>query len=292
MTVAAMLEGPLAWLVVTAFMAGITNGAAYGVQRALLNYLTTPDKLPRALGVAATLNEITFALSPVLASALGAISPVVAMIALTILGVGPLLLMPSIPEAEAEPEPAGAKRSALPPDVHIWLFCAAAGSAVVAGLEIGAVPFAIRFGLAPTWGFLFALALCVGSVAGGVWVSVRNRILTRAQVVLVLGITAAAAALAALSPRVALTLTAAFFIGLWLPLLGTYYSLVLDELSPPERRTEVFALMRTFNAVGIIIVSGVLALFGLELALMVSVIGIAACTVAVSLRFFGRNAPR
>src|SRR5690606_33856708 len=86
-TVLAAREAPFALLIAAVIAAGAVNGAAYGYQRLLLNHLVEPAGLPRALGVAATLNEIAFALSPVAASLLGGVSPVWAMAAITALGV-------------------------------------------------------------------------------------------------------------------------------------------------------------------------------------------------------------
>jgi hypothetical protein len=51
--------------------------------------------------------------------------------------------------------------------------------------------------------------------------------------------------------------------------LGTYYSLVLDTLAPPHKRPEVFALLRTANAVGVIFTSGLLTVSSLSVALIV-----------------------
>src|SRR5688572_22391250 len=142
-TVLAAVGAPFGYLILAVTAAGAVNGAAYGYQRLLLSHLVAPDRLPRALGVATTLNEITFAVAPVLASMLGAVSPVWAMAAITTLGIGPMVLMPSIPVARGLP----AKRSTqaqqpIPAQVLLWLFCAAAGSGVVAAVEVGAVSFA------------------------------------------------------------------------------------------------------------------------------------------------------
>lgn len=287
-THAAAIAAPMHVLIAAAAAAGLTNGAAYGYQRSLLNYLVEPERLPRALGVAATLNEVTFAVSPVLAAALGGASPVVAMLALTVLGVGPLVLIPSIPQAQAPARVDTQRLTPLPKAVYIWLICAAAGSGVVAAVEVGAVPFAVRFGLTPEWGFIFALTLCIGSVAGGLWVSVRNRILTRRQVIAFLVLTSSGAVLVGLRVNIALLLAGAVLVGFCLPALGTYYSLVLDQLSPPERRAEVFALMRTSNALGIVGVSGVLAVSGLDGA-SVAAMSVMVLATLVVIVFFQRS---
>lgn len=262
---------PYPLLVAAVVAAGVVNGAAYGYQRTLLNHLVEPRGLPRALGVAATLNEATFALSPVLASVLGAVSPVGAMALVTALGVAPLLLMPAVPEARgASPDDDASRRAGgrIPGAAYVWLLGALAGAGAVASVEIGAVSFALRFGLGAQWAFLFALVLCLGSVTGGVVVSVRNRVPGPWQVVAFLAATAAGSSLVLLGGHLAVALTGAAVIGFFLPLLGTFYSLALDRLAPPGRRAELFALLRTATSLGIVVASALLAALGLRAALV------------------------
>ncbi len=268
-TVLAAACAPFGYLILAVTAAGAVSGAAYGHQRLLLNHLVAPDRLPRALGVAATLNEIVFAVAPVLASLLGAVSPLWAMAAITALGIGPMVLMPSIPVARG----LHAKRSTraqqpIPAQVFLWLLCAAAGSGVVAAVEVGAVSFALTFGLQVGWAFIFALVLCIGSVTGGIWVSVRNRMPEACKVVAFLAATTAASGLILAGGHLASTLVGAALIGFFLPVLGTFYSLILDQLAPPHRRAEVFALLRTATSLGVITVSGLLALLGLRATLI------------------------
>src|SRR5699024_7832478 len=73
--VLAGIGAPFPLVVIGAALAGLVNGAAYGNLRAVLNHLVPAARLPRALGIAATLNEITFVSAPVLAAALGSVSP-------------------------------------------------------------------------------------------------------------------------------------------------------------------------------------------------------------------------
>lgn len=282
-TVLAALGAPFGSLVVAVVLAGAVNGAAYGYQRLLLNHLVEPGRLPRALGVAATLNEVTFALSPVLASVLGAFSPVWAMAAITALGLGPLLLMPAVPEARG-PLRDGAPRSRqrLSPTVLLWLFCAMASGGAVATVEVGAVSFAVAFGLAPGWAFLFAIALCGGSVAGGIWVSVRNRRPPTGTVAAFLAATTAGSWLLVLGGHLVLTLGGAVVIGFFLPALGTFYSLALDDLAPPHRRAEMFAMLRTATSLGVIVVSGLLAVLGLRATIVGTFVLLATALVLVT----------
>ncbi|SMX81886.1 MFS transporter [Brevibacterium aurantiacum] len=268
-TILAAVSAPLIYLMISVVVAGLVNGAAYGYMRSLLNHLVTPAGMPRALGIAATLNEVAFASSPVLASALGAWSPVAAMALIAVLGAGPMLLIPSIPEAQPTPTAIrrSRQRSPVPRTVWIWLFASGATGAAIAGIEVGAVSFALSFGLNPAWAFLFALALCIGSVLGGVWVSIRNRMPGRGKVTTFFAITTAAFALLLIDGPIAVTLAGALLVGWFLPMLDTFYLLAIDALAPEDRRTEMFAQLRTTNALGIMATSGLLALFGLTTAL-------------------------
>src|SRR5262249_26595588 len=76
-------------------------------------------------------------------------------------------------------------------------------------------------------------------------------------------------ALAALNLSVITTVAATVFVGSVLAPLSTHYSLILDTLAPPQRRAEVFALLRTANAIGVIFTSAVLTVGSLSMALIV-----------------------
>lgn len=61
---------PFHWLIPFILVAGSVNGAIHGYFRAILNQLTPLHRLPRALGIASTIDEISFVLGPVLATRL------------------------------------------------------------------------------------------------------------------------------------------------------------------------------------------------------------------------------
>jgi hypothetical protein len=273
---------PFTWLIVLAAVAGLVNGAASGYLRAVLNHLVPAARFPRALGIAATLNETTFVLAPVAASGLGSLSPSFAVFALAILGAVPALLIPGTGSTSID-RVQGPKGSTLNLSILLWLLCAAAGGAAVAAIEIGAVALALNFGFEPTLAILFTVPLCLSSVAGGIWVSVRNRMATRRAVVAMLLVMTLGAGLAAINASVVTTIIGTVVIGSVLAPLATYYSLILDTLAPPERRAEVFALLRTANAIGVIFASAVLTVVSLSVALIVvtGLVGIAACAVAI-----------
>lgn len=261
-------SAPFLWLVAFSALAGAVNGAAFGYLRTILNQLTPSAKLPRALGIASTLNEVTFVLAPVAASGLGTLSPMFAVLAIAALGAIPALLVPTTPSTPME-EVRKADASVISPAILLWLMCAAAGSSTVAALEIGAVGLALHFGYAPALAILFTVPLCLASVAGGIWVSVRNRMGSRRAVLIQLTIMTVGAILAALQISMGVTVLGAVLVGMVLAPLGTYYSLALDTLAPPQKRPEVFALLRTANATGIILASAVMTAVSLSTALIV-----------------------
>jgi hypothetical protein len=79
----------LPWLIALAAAAGLVNGAAAGILRAVLNQFAPASGMSRALGIAATLNELTFVAAPVVASGLGSISPVFGVVAMAAVGRAP-----------------------------------------------------------------------------------------------------------------------------------------------------------------------------------------------------------
>ena len=178
----------------------------------------------------------------------------------------------------------------MTPAILLWLGCTLANSAVVSSIEIGAVSLAMNYGYAPAMGFIFTVALCVASVGGGVWVSVRNRMPGRRAVAGYLVMMSMGAGLAASQLSVVATVVGAVMVGCCMSPLSTYYSLRLDALSPPHRKAELFALARTMNAMGIILTSASLSLTSLAgtQALATAVIVMATIMVVV-VSFAGRS---
>jgi len=276
---------PFAWLVLFAGVAGLVNGAAYGYLRSLLNQFVPTTRLPRALGIASTLNEVTFVMAPVAASGLSTYSPIVSLVALMILGSLPAIFVPWTGVHRVDEPPTFSGR-VISPAVLMWFACAAGGGATVAVIEIGAVALALNFGYEPALAILFTVPLCIASVAGGIWISVRNRMASRKVVLVQLAVMACGSALAAANHSMAVTIAGTLLIGAVLTPLGTYYSLALDALAPPERRPEIFALLRTSQAIGVVFASALLALVGLSTAMVwVTALMIAVTTmVAVASR--------
>lgn len=283
--VLAAVHAPFPLVVVGAALAGLVNGAAYGMLRAALNHLVPASRLPRSLGVAATLNEVTFVSAPVIAAALGSISPQAAAWAMVVLGMGPMLLLPRIATATATGPAQRGSRLKLTPMIVLWLVCGGASAASIAAIEIGAVSMAVSFGMPAAWGVLFPVAICVTSILGGIWVSVRNRVPRRRTVLAWLAVTALGVAAVGFGSSVTTTVIGALLVGAVLAPLATYYSLVLDRLVAPEHRAEVFAQLRTANALGIITSSALLSLATLQVTFAVVIGVMAAVLVATGLVF-------
>ncbi|WP_422016344.1 MFS transporter [Reyranella sp.] len=269
-------------LIALAAAAGLVNGAAAGTLRAVLNQVAPVSGMARALGIAATLNELTFVAAPVVASGLGSVSPVFGIVAMAAVGALPALLIPNLGPASAPEDTPRDRTAILSPPILLWLACTMAGGATVAAVEIGAVALALSFGYEPALAILFTVPLCLASVAGGIWVSVRNRRPSRRIVLAQLIVMCAGSALVAAGLSVAATLVGAVLVGLVLAPLATHYSLILDTLAPPHRRPEVFALMRTANACGVILASALLTAASLPTALLAITGVMAAATVAVA----------
>ena len=271
-------------LLMAAALAGLVNGAAFGYLRSVLNHLVEPSRMPRALGLAATVSEVTFVSAPVLASFLGTINPVFALLFLTMLGATTVLLVPNIPNAKA-PAPVVESGSLLTPAIIVWLGGALANSTVVSSIEVGAVSLATKYGFEPAQGFIFTVCLCVASVAGGVWVSTRNRVPRHSTIMAYLIAISTGATLIAADLSVEATLVGAVMVGAVLAPLNTSYSLQLDALSPTHRRAEVFALSRTATSIGIIITSTTLTLTSLAItqAVTATVVCMVAAAVGIAL---------
>lgn len=278
------LRAPLPIVIAAAAFAGLVTGAAWGYQRAILNGIVTPDRLSRAIGISATLNEVTFVASPVIASVLGSFSPVAAVVALTVLGFAPFLLIPR-PVVPLPVTPSAPDTRVLTRPILLWLICAGINELALAGIEIGAVAQAVRYGLAPSLGVIFTVSLCIASILGGVWVSTRTIVFGRRTILLLALSTAAGASLVAFGGSIVAAMVGAVLTGIVLAPLSTTYSLLLDELAAPERRPEVFALLRTSISIGIIVMSALIAFAPLVVALSIAAVlafGVVA-TMAVGL---------
>jgi MFS transporter, DHA1 family, inner membrane transport protein len=263
----AAYQAPFVWMIVAGAAAGLVSGAASGYMRAVLNYIVEPSRLLKALGIAATINELTFVAAPVAASVLGAVSPSLAIGLVALLGGAPLLLIPSLAHARA-PAAKATDRVLITPPITLWLFCAMASGAAVGVIEVGAVALALDFGFKPELGIIFTVALCIASVCGGAWVTFRNRMPKSRTVVALLAVAAIGMLLVALRHSVELSTFGCAILGLMIAPLGTYYSVVLDGLAPASRRTEIFALLRTASSVGVIMSSAMLTWTSLTIALI------------------------
>jgi hypothetical protein len=282
-------DASLAVLVAMASVAGAVNGTLVGVLRAILNDVVATVRLPRALGVAATANELVFVSGPIVASTLGGASVIAAVGVMAISSALPIGALRRVPRSASGGTPR-VHGGPIPRRTGIWLFARIAVTSCVASIEVGAVALAIADGLPPRDALLFVVPLCVASVLGGVWVSVRNRRPGLRTVGAMLLLAASAMALVSTDPWIGTAIAGAVLVGLCLAPLSTAFSLFLDDLLPDDRRTEGFALLRGAHAIGLIVASGLIALVSLDAAFSVAAaLALISLVVVVTASMRGRH---
>src|SRR5699024_2604835 len=188
---------------------------------------------------------------------------------MVLLGMGPVLLLPRSTTATAPGPEQRRSRLRLTPTILLWLVCGGASAASISAIEIGAVSLAVGFRMPAAWGVLLPVALSVTSILGGIWVRIHHRVPRRRPVLARVAVTAVGVAAVGFGHSVAATVIGALLVGAVLAPLSTFYSLVLDTLVAPEHRAEVFAQLRTANALGIITSSALLSLASLQVTYMV-----------------------
>lgn len=292
LAVALTADASLAVLVIAAGLAGLVNGALVGVLRAILNDLVATERLPRALGVAATANELVFVGGPIVAATLGGVSVIAAVAVMAIASAVPVAVLPRVthrPSAESS----RSGRGSIPRSTGIWLLARVSMTACVASIEVGAVALALRQGLEPEAALLFVVPLCIASVLGGVWISVRNQRLRVRAVVVMLTLTALAILLVRSDAWIGLVVVGVVLVGLFLAPLSTAFSLFLDDLLPPDRRAEGFALLRSAHAIGLIIAAVLIAAISLDAAFLVgAALALVSVVVVTTARGGAGSSPR
>lgn len=269
LAVAVALGAPLCVLVVAAGFAGLVNGAIFGLLRAILNDMVASGKLPRALGIAATANELVFVVGPIIASTVGVVSVTTAVGMMALASTLPVVLLPRIPHPLPQKSRVG-RRESMPLGTIVWLLASTSSSACVASVEVGALALALRYQLAPSDALFFTVPLCLASVSGGMWISIRNRRLGQRTIVLALLLIAGGALTMGLSTSVAAAIAGIVVMGLFVAPLGMSYSLSLEDILPKSRRAEGFALLRTSNSVGVIVASSAIAFGTLTTSFLVA----------------------
>ena len=231
LTLAIVARAPLLVLVATAALAGLVNGAVFGILRAILNEVVASNKLPRALGLAATANELVFVTGPILASLIGAASVTGSVAVMAGASVLPVALLPRMPHRPM-PRPAR-EEEPIPLAAAVWVFATVGSSACVSSIEVGAVALAIRDGFAPSAALLFTVPLCLASTLGGVWVSFRNRRLRQSSVVAMLLLTTGGVVAVASTAWTGSAIAGVVLVGLALAPLRTHRSQCRSRTSSP-----------------------------------------------------------
>jgi DHA1 family inner membrane transport protein len=256
-------------LVPLAGLAGLANGAIFGVFRTLLSEIIGAGQLPRAIALTATAAETVFVIGPVLAAVLGDVSgalPLFVMAGCALIPATLLRLLPPVTAPGFAIGRAGPISRALP----IWLLCALAGSSAVACVETGAVAMALRFDRSASFGAVFAVILCLASVTGGAIITWANRSLPIVVVIGLLTIMLTGSLGLGLSPHVPGALAGTVLIGLCMAPVSTYYSIVIEQLVAPDRRSEAFSVLRAAQGSGVVLSALLLTVLPIERVCLVA----------------------
>lgn len=270
---------PSALMIALAGAAGAANGAIFGVFRTLLSSIVDASRLPRAIALTATSAEVVFVAGPVLAAVLGGLGATASLGVMALCATLPASLLSHLPAIDPPARPDG-KAGPLSPALPVWLACALSGSAAVACVETGAVALALRFDEDASFGAVFAVVLCIASVAGGAAITWVNRVLPLLVVVALLGTMALGSLALAMSPGIPGALAGTVLIGLCMAPVGTYYSLTVERLAPPDRRSEAFAVLRAAQGTGVVASALLLTVMPIE---RVSLIAAAMLAAAIAL---------
>lgn len=252
LALAQTLNGAAAVMITLAGLGGLANGAIFGVFRTLLSDIVEVAQLPRAIALTATAAETAFVVGPVLAAVLGGAHGALPLAVMAVASLTPALLVGLLPVSAPLADrtgPAGPMSRAL----AVWLLCALSGSATVACIETGAVALALRFDRSASYGAVFAVVTCIASVTGGAIVTWANRSVPILGVVGLLATMLAGSLSLALSPSIPGALAGTVLIGLCMAPLSTYYSIVIERLVAPDRRSEAFSVLRAAQGSGVVL---------------------------------------
>jgi MFS transporter, DHA1 family, inner membrane transport protein len=288
LALAVSVGAPLAALLGAAILAGLVNGTIFGLLRSVLNDMVTSNNLLRALGIAATANELIFVSGPVLASTIGGVSEIAAVSLMALASALPLVVLPRIAHQPTQ-ERTRLGQQSIPVRTAIWLLAATSAGACVASIEVGSVLLALRYQLAPSAALLFTVPMCIASVLGGVWTTIRNRRFRQWTVVGMFLLTVVGMLIIAWNTWIGFTIAGVVLVGLFLAPLGTSFSLFMEDTLPKARRVEGFAMLRASNSVGIIVASSVIAFGSLATSFIVSAsLGFLSALIIVAARALRR----
>lgn len=277
--VACGVGAPMGVLIGAAAVAGLVQGAAFGHLRNGVNYLVNPSQMVKTLGLGAIADDITFLVTPMLAATVGIVSAPLAIVAIAAVGATPALILPKVPHLPVlrAPERGG---KLIERGVSLWLACACVTAAAITAIEIGAVSIALGFDLRPEYGAVFTGTLCMASLAGSTWISIRNRIPSTRQVVVMLCLITAGTTLISTQHSMVTAIVGCALVGIGAAPLKAHCSIQINSLVASEMRAEAFSLLKTSTSVGTIVTSlaigwtSILTTLKIEIALLAFVLSL------------------
>ncbi|WP_245441130.1 hypothetical protein [Neorhizobium sp. T7_12] len=255
-------------LIGSAAVAGLVQGAAFGYLRDAANQLVEPSRMVKTLGFGVIAAEVTFLITPIFSAALGSISAALAIGAIAIIGSTPAIVLPYIDQAT--PPIALSGKGVIPRGVEVWLACACVNAAAVSAIEIGAVSIALGLGLRPEHGAVITGTLCVASLVGSTWMSMRNRQYPAYHVLIMLSLATAGAALVTVNHSLAASLLGSAIVGAAGVPLVAYCSFEIGNRVTAEMRPEVFSLLKTATSAATILISALIGWTSIAITLNIA----------------------
>ena len=290
LTLAAATGLAPAVLVPVAALTGVANASIVASYRLLLSGIVPSRRLPRAVALGATANELVFVIGPVIAAVLGILTSVLLLAVMTLASAVPALLLARV-ATTARPTLVTRKGARWSAAMAIWLVCYSASAMAVAVVEVGAVALALRYGLAATAAVVFTLSLCLASVSGGVAVIRAGGDIGLTGVLGLLAASAVGAIGIGLAPDPWFAAAGCLVVGLCLAPLGTFYSVATERLTPESSRAQGFSALRTAQGLGVIATSLLLTVVRVgHVALVAAGLELAALTLVLLCRGYLRTA--
>lgn len=277
-----LLEAPYWSWHLMALLAGAAMAGNAGLLRATLSKSVGAHRLRVASTLDVTALDLSVFLAPLLVTAGLSMAPIGATLVVAVVSLLAALSLRGLPDHTDHDQKAG--RLALSRPLIAWGFAGFALGLVLGMVEIGAVSFALRNGLAAADVWIIFAVLTLTSIIGGFLDATTAALVRddyRLRVVLLTAVMAAGCLLVTTTSSLWLALVGLALIGFPTgPLLSTR-SLRTEVVAPAKEQGQAFALVFALQSVGFAVAGFLLAGMGQRGGIGVSAIVLMAATVLV-----------
>lgn len=266
-----------------AFLAGAVMAGSAGLLRATLKNAVGAPRVRVASTLDVTALDLSVFLAPLLVTAGLLLAPIGATLVVAVVSLLSILALRVLPK-DIDVSP-GRKvgRLALSLPLIAWGFVGFAIGFVLGMVEIGAVSFALRIGLAATDVWIIFALLTLTSIVGGVLDAITAAFGGsdyRPRVVLLTGLMVSGCVLVVTADSLWLALVGLALIGLPTGPLLSARSLRTEVVAPVQTQGQAFVLMFALQSVGFAVAGFLLAAVGQQ-----GGVGVAALVLAAALVF-------